>query len=72
MNSSMFNPVDRISTSTCLSTAVAILKKLFILGAHFQSHLQTWFASVQVLDLTVEKQLVHRNRLALSTTAIDL
>ena len=72
MNSSMFNPVDRISTSSCLSTAGTILKKLFMLDLHFEDHLQTWFADSQVLDLNVEKKLVHTNGLALSTTAIDL
>jgi hypothetical protein len=72
MISSMFNPVDRISTSTCLSTADAILKKLFMLDMRFQDHLQTWFASSQVIDLKVENRLVHTNKPVLSTIAIDL
>ena len=71
MNSSMFNPVDRISTSTCLSTADAFLKKLFMFDLHFVDHLQTWFAGRQVFDLNVENKLVHTNMLALPTTAID-
>jgi hypothetical protein len=72
MNSSMPNPVDRISTTAGLSTENVILEKLFIVGSIIKSHLQTVFAGSQVLDVKVEKRLVHRNRACLSTTAIDL
>jgi hypothetical protein len=72
MNSSMTNPVDRISTTAGLSTENVILEKLFIVGSIIKSHLQTVFAGSQVLDVKVEKRLVHRNRACLSTTAIDL
>ena len=72
MNSSMRNPVDRISTTTGLSTENVILGKLFIVSSIIKSHLQTVFAGSQVLDIKVENRLVHTNRPCLSTTAIDL
>ena len=72
MNSSMPNPVDRISTTTGLSTENVILGKLFIASSIIKSHLQTVFAGSQVLDVKVENRLVHRNKACLSTTAIDL
>jgi hypothetical protein len=72
MNSSMPNPVDRISTTTGLSTEGVIPGKLFIVSSSIKSHLQTMFAGSQVLDIKVENRLVHTNRPCLSTTAIDL
>ena len=68
----MPNPVDRISTTTGLSTENVILGKLFIVSSIIKSHLQTVFAGSQVLDIKVENRLVHTNRPCLSTTAIDL
>jgi len=72
MNSSMPNPVDRISTTAGLSTENVIAEKLFIVSSIKKNHLQTVFAGSQVLDFKVKKRLVHRNRACLSTTAIDL
>ena len=68
----MPNPVDRISTTTGLSTKDVIPGKLFIASSSIKSHLQTVFAGSQVLDIKVENRLVHTNRPCLSTTAIDL
>ena len=72
MNSSMPNPVDRISTTTGLSTEDVFSEKLFIVNSSTTSHLQTMLAGSQVLDLTVKNRLVHTHRPCLSTTAIDL
>ena len=72
MNSSMPNPVDRISTTTGLSTVNVIPGKLFIVSSMIKNHLQTVFAGSQVLDVKVENRLVHTNWPCLSTTAIDL
>ena len=72
MNSSMPNPVDRISTTTGLSTEDVFSEKLFIVSSSTTSHLQTMLAGSQVLDLTVKNRLVHTDRPCLSTTAIDL
>lgn len=72
MNSSIPNPVDRISITTGLSTEIGIPGKLFIVCRSLKRHLQTVFAGSQVLDVKVENQLVHTNKPCLSTTAIDL
>lgn len=68
----MPNPVDRISTTTGLSTEDVFSEKLFIVSSSTTSHLQTMLAGSQVLDLTVKNRLVHTHRPCLSTTAIDL
>ena len=72
MNSSMPNPVDRISTTTGLSTEDVIPGKLFIVSSSIKSHLQTLFAGSQVLDIKVENRLVPTNRPCFSPTAFDL
>ena len=55
MNSSMPNPVDRISTTTGLSTVDVIPGKLFIVSSMIKSHLQSGFLFLEQAKLTIPK-----------------